>query len=90
MSFAAARSTTKEGRTVFDAIVHGKGRAGRRISKALNPGAEMPYPSRMLGSKAKVPRESYYGWKLIPTIRSAFPNLQIPDSLIKLVDLRIQ
>ncbi len=78
---------TSDKKAVFEAIVKGKGRGSRDVNNLLNSAGKRPYPSFMLGSKAKVPRESYYGWKLVPEIRSALgkamPGKHIPGSVIK-------
>lgn len=82
-----AQLRPSEKKAVFDAIVKGKGKGSRAVSSLLNPAETRPYPSFMLGSRSKVPRESYYGWKHIPQIRnalsSALPGRHIPGSTIK-------
>jgi SAM-dependent methyltransferase len=79
--------TGSERKLVFDAIVKGKGKGSRVINGLLNPAERRAYPSFMLGSRSKVPRESYYGWRLVPQIRealaNALPGRHIPGSLIK-------
>jgi len=76
-----------EKKAVFGAIVKGRGKGSRSVNSLLNPAETRPYPSFMLGSRSKVPRESYYGWKHVPQIRqalsSALPGRHIPGSIIK-------
>ena len=68
---------------VIDAVVHGKGKGGRKIQQALGGTKKQPYPTHMLGNKSKVPRESYQGWGHIPTVRRAIGNPHIPGHVIK-------
>jgi len=79
--------TRFERKVVFDAIVKGTGKGSRVINSLLNPAERRAYPSFMLGSRAKVPRESYYGWRLVPQIREALakalPGRHIPGFVIK-------
>ena len=67
---------------VMDAVIHGRGKGGRIIQTALGATKTQAYPTRMLGDKSKVPRESYQGWGHIPMVRKAIGNPHIPGKII--------
>jgi len=65
---------------VFDAVVHGKGKGGRKIQQALGGTSKQLYPMSMMGDKSKVPRENYGQWGHNQIIRQAIGNPHIPGN----------
>jgi SAM-dependent methyltransferase len=69
---------------VFDAVVNGKGRGGRKVQQAVNPYGKSPYPTRNIGSPVKVPAEvRAHGWGLYSKVRGAIGVKSIPGEFIE-------
>jgi len=77
-------SNTQLKKRVFEAIVNGKGRGSKKVQTAVNPFGKSPYPTKNIGSPAKVPAEARpRGWGLYSKVRQSMGVKSIPGKFIE-------
>jgi len=77
-------SNSRLQKRVFEAVVNGRGRGGKRVQAVVAPFKKSPYPTRNIGSPTKVPAEARArGWGLYSGVRESLGVKSIPGKFIE-------